>query len=107
MFEATVFHPDQVTGKVFSSEHAFPSFKILNLFRTLSSWGSSNYRPSAPFLYEVASHVKKTAIPAIIITANKVSLFQFLHSHVFLLSCGLDVSDYLLSFLVPFLSSRM
>ena len=25
---------------------------------TLSAWGSSNYRPSAPFLYEVASHVK-------------------------------------------------
>ncbi len=35
------------------------SFQILNLFRTLSSWGSSNYRPSAPLLYEVASHVKK------------------------------------------------
>ena len=34
------------------------SFKILNLFGILSSWGSSNYRPSAPFLYEVASHVK-------------------------------------------------
>ena len=34
------------------------SFQILNLFRTLSSWGSGNYRPSAPFLYEVASHVK-------------------------------------------------
>ena len=33
----------------------------------MSSWGSSNYRPSAPFLYEVASHVKKTAILAIII----------------------------------------
>ena len=33
----------------------------------MSLWGSSNYRPSAPFLYEVASHVKKTAIPAIII----------------------------------------
>ena len=32
------------------------SFKILNLFGILS--GSSNYRPSAPFLYEVASHVK-------------------------------------------------
>ena len=30
----------------------------MNLCRTLSSWGSSNYRPSAPFLYEVASHVK-------------------------------------------------
>ena len=47
-----------MTGKVFSSEHAFPS-KILNLFRTFSSWGSSHYRPSAPLLYEVASHVKK------------------------------------------------
>ena len=34
------------------------SFQILNLFRTLSSWGSGNYRPSAPILYEVASHVK-------------------------------------------------
>ena len=34
------------------------SVQILNLFRTLSSWGSGNYRPSAPFLYEVASHVK-------------------------------------------------
>ena len=30
----------------------------MNLFGMLSSWGSSNYRPSAPFLYEVASHVK-------------------------------------------------
>ena len=34
------------------------SFQILNLFITLSSWGSGNYRPSAPFLYEVASHDK-------------------------------------------------
>ena len=25
---------------------------------THSMWGSSNYRPSAPFLYGVASHVK-------------------------------------------------
>ena len=33
-------------------------FKILNLFGMLSSWGSSNYRPSASFLFEVASHVK-------------------------------------------------
>ena len=33
----------------------------------MSWWGSSNYRPSGPFLYEVASHVKKTTIPAIII----------------------------------------
>ena len=35
------------------------SFQILDLFRTLSSWGSGNYSPSAPLLYEVASHVKK------------------------------------------------
>ena len=34
------------------------SLKIMNLFRILSSWGSSNHRPAAPFLYEVASHVK-------------------------------------------------
>ena len=34
------------------------SFKILNLFGILSPRGSSNYRPSAPFLYEVANHVK-------------------------------------------------
>ena len=34
------------------------SFKILNLFGILSSWGSSNHRRSAPFLYEVASRVK-------------------------------------------------
>ena len=27
--------------------------------RTLSSWGSGNYRPSAPSLHEVASHVKQ------------------------------------------------
>ena len=34
------------------------SFKIRNLFGMLSSRGSSNYRPSAPFICEVASHVK-------------------------------------------------
>ena len=40
-----------------SSKHAFPS-KFWN-YLTLSSWGSGNYRPSAPLLYEVASHVKQ------------------------------------------------
>ena len=43
------------------------SFKILNLFGILSPWGSSNYRPSAPFLYEVASHVKKCHFGDIVI----------------------------------------
>ena len=40
----------------------------LLLFGLLSAcYKHLTYRPSAPFLYEVASHVKKTAIPAIII----------------------------------------
>ena len=45
------FSSDQVTCTVFSSEHAFPS-KFWIIFRTLSSWGSGNYRPSAPFLWD-------------------------------------------------------
>ena len=32
-----------------------PSPLTAAVVRTLSSWGSGNYRPSAPFLYEVAS----------------------------------------------------
>ena len=68
-----VFHPDQVTGKVFSPEHAL-SFKILNLFTTLSTWGSSSYRPSAPFLYEVASHVKKNC--------HSGHYYYYRHTHV-------------------------
>ena len=75
MFEATVCgrswvgspRPGQYSRMSFSSDpgdwYGFLiwtclSFQILNLFRTLSSWGSGNYRPSAPFIYEVASHVK-------------------------------------------------
>ena len=60
--------PDRgiIVGRVFSptsqlirfSHLICPPFKILNLFGILSPWGSSNHRPSAPFLYEVASHVK-------------------------------------------------
>ena len=52
-----------------------PSFQILNLLRTLSSWGSINYRPSAPLL-----HVKKTAIPAniIIIIIIDVLLWRYI-----------------------------
>ena len=46
------FSSDQVTGTV------FPHLKMPFLPNSLSSWGSSNYRPSAP-LYEVASHVKQ------------------------------------------------
>ena len=55
--------PDQRTtvGCLFSSTsnwYGCLSFKIMNLFGILSPWGSSNYRPSAPFLCEVVSHVK-------------------------------------------------
>ena len=52
-----VFHPTRWLAR-FSLIWICLSFQILNLFRTLSSWWSGNYRPSAPFLYEVASHVK-------------------------------------------------
>ena len=65
-----VFHPTRWLVR-FSLIWICLSFQILNLFRTLSSWGSGNYRPSAPFLYEVASHVKKTAIPANIIIRHR------------------------------------
>ena len=37
----------------------------------LSPWGSSNYRPSAPFLQEVASHVKTVMSAIIIIVTNR------------------------------------
>ena len=48
-----------------------------------------SYRPSAPFLYEAASHVKKTAIPAIIINLQSfplirhkaIGLLLYVHSH--------------------------
>ena len=65
------FSSGQVTGKVFSPEHAFPSKFWIYLEHSMIHYivlvGSSNYRPSAPFLYDVASHLKKTVIPAIII----------------------------------------
>ena len=51
------FLSNQATGTVFSSELCL-SFIILNIFGILFSWGSSNHRPPAPFLCEVASHVK-------------------------------------------------
>ena len=53
-----VFHPTRWLAR-FSLIWICLSFQILNLFRTLSSWGSINYRPSAPLLHEVASHVKQ------------------------------------------------
>ena len=55
-----VFHPTRRLAR-FSLIWTCLSFQILNLFRTLSSWGSINYSRSATFLYdiEVASHVKK------------------------------------------------
>ena len=55
-----VFHPTRRLARV-SLIWTCLSFQILNLFRTLSSWGSVNYSRSATFLYdiEVASHIKK------------------------------------------------
>ena len=52
-----VFHPHQVTGNVFSSEHAFPSqFWIYLEHCPRGQEVIRPYRTSAPFLYEVASH---------------------------------------------------
>ena len=48
-----VFHPTRRLAR-FALIWTSLSFQILNLFRTFSSWGSGNYRPSAPFLYGVA-----------------------------------------------------
>ena len=49
-----------MTGKVFSSEHAFPSkFRIYLEHCPRGEAVIRAYRPSAPFLYEVASLVKK------------------------------------------------
>ena len=53
-----VFHPTRWLAR-FSLIWKCLSFQILNLFRTLSSWGSDKYRSSAPLLYEVANHVKQ------------------------------------------------
>ena len=49
-----------VFRQLIRSSHPNMPFQILNLFGMLSSRGSVkiNYRPSAPFLYEVASRVK-------------------------------------------------
>ena len=51
------------------------SFQILNLFRTLSSWGSITYKPSAPLLYEVSSHVKQLPFrPLLLLIAHRQEL---------------------------------
>ena len=52
-----VFHPDQVTSKVFSSEQAFPS-KFWIYLEHCPHGEAVITGHSAPFLYEVASHVK-------------------------------------------------
>ena len=44
-----VFHPTRWLAR-FSLIWICLSFQILNLFRTLSSWGSNNYKPSALLL---------------------------------------------------------
>ena len=85
MFEATVYGRSWVrspTGAICSSRMSFSSdpgdwygfliwicisFPILNVFRTLSSWGSGNYRSSAPLLCEVASHVKQLPFRSLVL----------------------------------------
>ena len=57
---------NSMTKHILNIEEVF-NVTCLVVSRCIPVVGSSNYRPSAPLLYEVASHVKKTAIPAIII----------------------------------------
>ena len=61
-----------IVGWVFHPTRWLVRFSHLNMpFLQNSEFNTvlvnSNYRPSAPILYQVASYVKKTAIPAIII----------------------------------------
>ena len=73
-----VFHPTRWLAR-FSLIWKCLSFQILKSFRTLSSWGSDNYRPSAPLLYEVASHVKQLPFrPILLLLWHIVTYFQSL-----------------------------
>ena len=70
-----VFHPTRWLVR-FSLIWTCLSLQILNLFRTSSSWGSVNYRPSAPLLYEVASHVKQLPFrPLLLLYLAETSIF--------------------------------
>ena len=89
-----VFHPTRWLAR-FSLTSICLSFQILNLCRTLSSWGSINYRPSAPLLYEPAtlknchsgqyytmmllyqSNVQWTCIAMICVTKSRTGNYEF------------------------------
>ena len=60
-------------------DDAFVFVCIVFLFGTLSPWGSSNYRPSAPFLYEVASHVKKVPFRPLLLVLFTMEMFCSQH----------------------------
>ena len=59
----------------------------------MSSWGSSNYRPSAPFLYEVASHVKKLPFRPLLL-----SFFAFHCRQCICTNTGITVALYVFIF---------
>ena len=66
------------------------SFVIQNLFGILSPWGSSNYRPPAPFLYEVASHVKNCHFGDIII----IIIISIIYNYYNYIITSTDVALY-------------
>ena len=68
------------------------SFKILNSFRTLSSWGNGNYRPSAPLLYEVASHVKQLPFRPLLLLLLHLRMFEAGNTrYLYVVDQGYDV----------------
>ena len=68
------FSYDQVTGTVFSSEHAFPS-KFWIYLEHCTRGEAVIYRQSEPFLYEVASHVKKLPFRPLLLWCYQCSLW--------------------------------
>ena len=72
-----VFHPNRWLAR-FSLIWKCLSFQMRNLFRTLSSWGSCNYRPSATLLYEVASHVKQLPFQPLLLLMFNISFISHL-----------------------------
>ena len=67
------------------------SSQILNLFRTLSSWGSGNYRPSASLLYELASHVKQLPFRPLLLVK---SLLSYKHPLYNIVQCSLPIFHF-------------
>ena len=66
----------------------------------LSSWRSSNCRPSAPFLYEVASHVKKLSFRRLLVSRSVLYLGAY-WCEIVQRGCCVESLDELADLVVP------